>query len=434
MSENTNQENEIISVVKGFTEEVKTNLDKKAGKDELALITKSLTETKEALSKELETISKSHADIQTALARGSFSQNSDDEALKKHDIEVKKFFRDISGHKNINILAKSVYDEVKNDEVAIKKAFDGMNYGDPAMGGYFVRPALDTFISRVLRETSPMRTISRIVQINTLQLDVNLVDNFANADWTSEIGTVGNGMPASIAPFFQKSIQCHNLAGYYVATRQLIEDGVINIENELLQQAGSAIALKQNTAFVKGDGVGKPKGFTTYPAWAASGVYERNKLERISTVSTGAISGDDIINLINSLKPSYTTGAVLVMHRTVWAEVQKLKDANGQYLVGVGTADNAVVNGSTTNTYRNTLRGIPVVLMEDMDYDFGTAGTDIMAYGNFNLGYTIVERTALGVLRDPYTMSNQLSVKFTLNQRVGGDVVNFDCIKLLAMA
>jgi len=57
------------------------------------------------------------------------------------------------------------------------------------------------------------------------------------------------------------------------------------------------------------------------------------------------------------------------------------------------------------------------------------SGSLSVAFGNFEEGYTIVDRIGLRVLRDPYTAAP--FVKFRCSKRVGGDVVNFEAIKLL---
>ena len=52
-----------------------------------------------------------------------------------------------------------------------------------------------------------------------------------------------------------------------------------------------------------------------------------------------------------------------------------------------------------------------------------------LAFGDFRRGYLIVDRTGVRVLRDPFT--NKPYVHFYTTKRVGGDVVNFDAIKLM---
>lgn len=55
-----------------------------------------------------------------------------------------------------------------------------------------------------------------------------------------------------------------------------------------------------------------------------------------------------------------------------------------------------------------------------------------LAFGDFGEAYTIVDRAGIRMLRDPYT--DKPNVKFYTTKRVGGDVVNFDAVKLMKFA
>jgi len=82
---------------------------------------------------------------------------------------------------------------------------------------------------------------------------------------------------------------------------------------------------------------------------------------------------------------------------------------------------------SLQNGQPPTLLGFPVFFAEDMPAI--AANSHSLAFGDFTEGYMIVDRLGLRVLRDPYT--DKPNVKFYLTKRVGGDVVNFDAIKLM---
>jgi HK97 family phage major capsid protein len=56
------------------------------------------------------------------------------------------------------------------------------------------------------------------------------------------------------------------------------------------------------------------------------------------------------------------------------------------------------------------------------------AGALAVAFGNFKQAYTIVDRLGISTLRDPY--SAKPFVEFYTRKRVGGDVTNFEAIKI----
>ena len=74
--------------------------------------------------------------------------------------------------------------------------------------------------------------------------------------------------------------------------------------------------------------------------------------------------------------------------------------------------------------------GYPVLVAEDMP-DIGSDAYAI-AFGDFRSGYTVAERPDMRVLRDPF--SAKPNVLFYASKRVGGDVTDFNAIKLLKFA
>jgi HK97 family phage major capsid protein len=55
-----------------------------------------------------------------------------------------------------------------------------------------------------------------------------------------------------------------------------------------------------------------------------------------------------------------------------------------------------------------------------------------VALADFRRAYTVVDRLGIRTLRDPFT--DKPFIKFYTTKRVGGDVVNFDAIKLLKLS
>ncbi len=74
-----------------------------------------------------------------------------------------------------------------------------------------------------------------------------------------------------------------------------------------------------------------------------------------------------------------------------------------------------------------TLLGYPVVEAEDMP-DIAVNSLSI-AFGNFQAGYVIAERSDTSILRDPF--SNKPFVHFYAVKRIGGAVANSEAIKLM---
>lgn len=107
------------------------------------------------------------------------------------------------------------------------------------------------------------------------------------------------------------------------------------------------------------------------------------------------------------------------MSRSAFAAVRMLKDTQGHYLW----------QPSLTAGVPSTLLGYPVEISEDLPvFSPGIASKSIF-FGNFKEGYQIVDRTGIKILRDPY--SAKPYVEFYTTKRVGGDVVNFEALKVI---
>jgi HK97 family phage major capsid protein len=196
----------------------------------------------------------------------------------------------------------------------------------------------------------------------------------------------------------------------------------VDIESWLAQKIAEKMTLSENTAFITGDGNGKPRGFLTYDL-VGVGKGEWGKFEKITSVSKDTlIDGDVLIEAFHTLKAQYLNGATWIMARSVLAAIRKLKGENHQYLW-----QPSMIEGAPA-----TLLGTPIVIADDMPALEEKKPAVTVAFGNFREAYQIVDRTGLHVLRDPF--SAKPYVEFYATKRVGGDVINFDAIKFIHCA
>ena len=156
-----------------------------------------------------------------------------------------------------------------------------------------------------------------------------------------------------------------------------------------------------------GSGVGQPEGLLTI-----SGMTE------VNSGSAAALTGDGLVNLYYTLPDFYARQSTFVMKRSTVGAVRKLKDSSGNYLWAPGFGGNGLT--------MNLAAGAPATIL-DRPYreaiDMPAVAADAMAivFGAFKMGYRIVDRQDIRVLRDPY--SNKPYVTFYTTKRVGGQVV-----------
>jgi HK97 family phage major capsid protein len=289
-----------------------------------------------------------------------------------------------------------------------------MSVGSDPDGGYMVTPTIGAIIQGVNFETSPMRAIANIETISSDAIEYPRDDDQASCGWVGE----QEDRPATNTPQVgMQRIPVHELYAMPKITQKLLEDNAWNIEAWMGNKIGDKFGRTEATAFVSGNGVKKPRGFTTY----ASGTFSAGgsgKIEQVAAGTAAAVSWDDFINLLTSLKEFYLGGANWLMQRSTVGKAMLLKNGEGEYI----WQTNQQVGKPSI------LLGYEVRQAADMD---AVGGSKLpVAFGNFKMGYTIVDRVGISTLRDPYTAKP--FVQFYTRKRVGGDVTNFEAIKLLA--
>ncbi|WP_439399063.1 phage major capsid protein [Bradyrhizobium sp. PMVTL-01] len=289
-----------------------------------------------------------------------------------------------------------------------------MSVGSDPDGGYMVTPTIGQIIRGVNFETSPVRQVADIQTISSDAYEAPRDDDEMSAGWVGEqedrpeTGTGKVGI---------QRIPVHELYANPKVTQKLLEDNAWDIESWLGNKIGDKFGRTEASAFVVGNGVKKPRGFTTYPAgtFVANG---SGKIEQIAAGTGGQVGWDDLILVLTALKEFYLAGAIWMMQRATVGKVMLLKDGEGRYI-----------------WQQNQQAGKPSVLLGyevRQAADMAAVGASALpiAFGNFKMGYTIVDRVGISTLRDPF--SAKPFVQFYTRKRVGGDVTNFEAIKLLA--
>jgi len=288
-----------------------------------------------------------------------------------------------------------------------------LSVGSDPDGGYMVTPQISNKIVETVFETSPMRQLSSVETISSDVLEIIEDNDEAAAGWTaSETSVVTETATPTVG---KKVIAAHELVAQPKATQKLIDDSSIDIESWLSGKLTDVFVRKENTAFISGTGTGQPTGILTYAAGTAWG-----QVEQVNTGVDASITADSLIDLFFSLKEEYVAHATFLMNRATAQQVRLLKDANGQYLWNPGLSSSSP----------DTLLGLPVKQAADMPSP--ASGSLSIALADFKRAYQIVDRTGVRILRDPYT--EKPFVKFYATKRVGGDVTNFEAIKLLNLA
>lgn len=296
-----------------------------------------------------------------------------------------------------------------------------LSVGSDPDGGYWV-PA-DTagrMVSKIF-DTSPIRQIAAVQSISRDALEgVEDINEAGSGGWVAEAGSRSDSSTPQIGKW---RIPVHEQYAQPKAAQTLLDDAVVDVEGWLANKVADKLARTENAAFVTGDGVGKPKGFTAYTTAATADASRTwGTLEHIVTgtnasLGVGTAAINKLIDVVTALKPGFRQSATWVFSRSFVGTVRKLTDGSGGYVWLPNMQAGAPAS----------LLGYPITEAEDMPA-VGTGSLSV-AFGNFAEGYQIVDRLGIRVLRDPYT--DKPYVKFYTTKRVGGAVLNFEAIKFL---
>lgn len=286
-----------------------------------------------------------------------------------------------------------------------------LSVGSDPDGGYWILPPTmaQKIVARVF-ETSPMRQVASAQTIGTREYVVPEDPNDVGAGWVAERGPVTTTSTMQVS---RKTIPAHELYAEPVVTTQMLEDAMINIEDYLSNKISDKFSRVENTAFVNGTGVGQPRGILTY----ASGTTWGSTLEQIGSGTSGAFTYLGLINLITGIKDQFQGNAEFLIRRQSIASIMTLVDGASRLIF------QPILNGAFNST---PLLGYKINYATDMPAV--GAGALAMAFGDFKAGYQIVDRVGMSTIRD--NLTSKPNVLFYTRKRVGGDVVNFDAIKV----
>lgn len=309
----------------------------------------------------------------------------------------------------------------KGDTHALSTSFvsKSLSVGSDVDGGYLVPQVLSDQIQQDLQGISSIRQLASVMSISASAVEILLSQDGEEAGWVSE---AGERAETATPRLLKKRIAVNELYARPRATQKLLEDSLIDVESWLADKVARRMAQLENAAFILGDGQNKPRGFLSYPSAVAS-VRGEETFEHLLTGVDGTFAADNaadiLLETVEALDPRYSKGAVWVMSPSARAAVRRLKDATGQYLWQGGLGAGAP----------ETLCGYTVVVVEGMpELTPGTPSSAIV-FGNFKEAYQIVDRAGTYVLRDPY--SAKPYVEFYTVKRVGGDVTNFNALKVV---
>lgn len=273
-------------------------------------------------------------------------------------------------------------------------------------GGYLVPEEYDRRLIEGLEEENIFRKLGTTITTSG-ERKINIAGSKPAAAWIDE----GEELTFGDAKFSQINLDAHKLHVAVKVTEELLYDNAFGLENYLLRQFSKALGNAEEDAFLNGDGVGKPLGIFAEAGGADVGV---------TAASATAITADEIINLVYSLKRPYRKNAKFIMNDQTISLLRKLKDGNQAYLwqpsVQAGEPDRLFGYEVLTSPY------VPTV----------EAGKPVIAFGDFSY-YNIGDRGTRSFAELKELFAGNGMIGFVAKERVDGKLVLPEAIKVLKM-
>lgn len=287
-----------------------------------------------------------------------------------------------------------------------RQVSDVLSEGVDANGGYLVPEEYDSRLIDTLTEENIMRKLGHTITTSG-EHKINIAATKPAAAWIDEGGALSFGD----ATFAQINLDAHKLHVAVKVTEELLYDNAFGLESYIIEQFGKALSNAEEDAFLNGDGVGKPLGLLSDKGGGEVA---------ITTVSATAITADEIINLVYSLKRPYRKNAKFIMNDQTIAALRKLKDNNGAYLwqpsLQAGEVDRLFGYEVYTSPY------VPII----------AAGKPVIAFGDFSY-YNIGDRgtRSFAELKELYAGNGM--VGFVAKERVDGKLILPEAVQILKM-
>lgn len=268
-----------------------------------------------------------------------------------------------------------------------------------------------TTIAAAVKSQFMSRILQRIQDTNPIMRDVTflgITDNsltipreMIGLPETAWIGESDERVETDGVALDDVKIELYQLYAMPILTNKLLGTNFVQLGSFLMMRVTDALDKAISDALLLGDGTGKPTGILINTDVAASLV-----------AWTDESNSDPLIDLVTGLKEGYSMNSKYYMHRLTWGHILKLKDGQGNYIVG-SLADRAA----------KTIQNRPVVLVDSMK-PLSSATTDepVILFGDVNKGM-------MGIKNDKLTLQIEDKVtkkgftKFYSEMGLGAEVV-----------
>lgn len=255
-----------------------------------------------------------------------------------------------------------------------------------AAGGYTVPTELANEIVISMAAWGPMydpAVVREIITSGGNRINVPTVNDTSVVAVAHTEGTALTDDGGSDVTFGSKALDAYAFDTEFVKwSWELSQDSAFNVEQLLGALLGERLGRIANSKLTTGTGSSQPNGVVT-----------ASTLGKTAT-ATGAITADEIIDLMHSVDPAYRMSPKVrfMFNDSTLAAIRKLKDGSNNYLWQMGNVQQGVPG---------TLLGVPYLVNQAMDSL--AAAKKVALFGDFGKYYVRkVGAPVIGVMRERF--------------------------------
>ena len=296
-------------------------------------------------------------------------------------------------------------DDVNEEQKALLRTDSAVD------GGVLTTTEMDSSITKKIVEIDPLRGICRVRTIASKNIELPIRSSIPVATYEGEAETGAD----STSLYENVTVTPYRQTFTVPATKDQLMDAAFDMESEITSDSTEAFAFGEGQGFVTGTGHKMPEGITYNAVLQAAA---------LDTTTASILSPEDLILIQGQVKTGYNLRFVLNRRTLATARVMRsdaitAADGKGLWMWQPG------LDGPASNT----LGGLPYILANSMP-DIAASAYPI-ACGDFQRGYTIIDRTGMSIVRDEFTRKKEGIVEFTMQRWNTGMVTLPEAIKLL---
>jgi len=372
---------------RGFTDEERTEWDKRSDAHEKLTGDIDRLERYEKLDNSVSNIVEDRADVQ---------KMSKDEAFAKSNIAFRNLIMAQAGigefrKEDRDILANNPYPEYRTNAQSTTDA----------KGGYTIPEGFSNELAIAELAWGGMMQVSRILRTNSgndipwpSTNDTGIVAYLlAEAgDSTSSASDVTFAQAATLSAYKYTS-------GMVRLSTEILEDSYFNMTTLLADLFGLRMGRGLNAAYTTADGSSKVEGVITGATSAA-------------TIGSDAITYNNVVDLLHGVDPAYRSNGRFMFNDSTLKYLRKLLD---------GDSNLPIWQPQISQDVPSTILGYPYTINQDVA-DIGT-GEKSMLFGDFqNYVIRIVNGDRLKVVTETYAATDQIGM--VLFRRTDGHVID----------